>query len=467
MSKQMKVYVVVGLALVACGEVRNNKGMDAGVGGQADATIDAPPVTTCTPNEFVDCVGNVKRTCNGAGTGSVDEDCGAAGCNMTAKRCNVCMPSSLSCSSNAVEHCTADGLNGPSDTCSLSCVSAPAPHCAYIQPNYAALSNVCDSLATAPSFQISANQTLDTSQNNNCSSVVTQTTGPEICVIRYGTYKIDAGKTLSVTGSRAFAVVTDGALTIDGTLDVSASGSTNGPGGGTVRSGAMADVDIGGGGAGFATAGGNANGGAAATNPADLVYLVGGPRPNDSQLVGSGGGGGAAILISCRGAVTVSATGLIDAGGGGGPGGVDTVMGNDSGAEHFSAGGGGAGGNVVIEGTSVSVLGQVFANGGAGGGGSGVDVNGNSGSDGTRSATVAAGGGGAVCGTGGVGGSGGREGAAPGNGTARTNAISCSNAGGGGSVGFLQTYAPMGITPTLTPSAVSPAFRANRTIQTR
>jgi hypothetical protein len=39
--------------------------------------------------------------------------------------------------------------------------------------------------------------------------------------------------------------------------------------------------------------------------------------------------------------------------------------------------------------------------------------------------------------------------------------------GGGGSVGFFQSYTPAGVTPTLTPSHASPAFQPNATIPTR
>lgn len=39
--------------------------------------------------------------------------------------------------------------------------------------------------------------------------------------------------------------------------------------------------------------------------------------------------------------------------------------------------------------------------------------------------------------------------------------------GGGGSIGFFQTYTPEGVEPALTPTDVSPTFQPNGTINTR
>jgi hypothetical protein len=48
---------------------------------------------------------------------------------------------------------------------------------------------------------------------------------------------------------------------------------------------------------------------------------------------------------------------------------------------------------------------------------------------------------------------------APGNGLG--GASNTGDGGGGGSVGFLQTYTPTGVDATVTPKASSPAFQAN------
>src|SRR5262249_56522393 len=99
-------------------------------------------------------------------------------------------------------------------------------------------------------------------------------------------------------------------------------------------------------------------GGSIATDPSLLTVLVGGTR--SSRIGGAtapqtGGGGGAATLIACRGQVSVS--GLIDAGGGGGSGGKGGV----TAGQFFAGTGGGAGGNVVLQGLSITVTGQLFA----------------------------------------------------------------------------------------------------------
>jgi hypothetical protein len=218
------------------------------------------------------------------------QDCGPAGCNADAKRCNQCVPSTSSCSVGAdkVDHCGADGLPASDETCVLGCKADPAAHCAYLEPRY--LPDICDLAATIPEFVVDNFTTIDTGADSTCTGgVVTQVGGPVICVVRYGSIHVTASGTLTTSGLRALALVADSAIRIEGVLDVSANGTGNGPGGGTIASGEGAGSDIGGGGAGFGTAGGNGGsrtvdggggrGGAQATNPALLTVLVGGTRP--------------------------------------------------------------------------------------------------------------------------------------------------------------------------------------------
>jgi hypothetical protein len=456
-------YVVmvflVSVSVMGCGEVKGDH------------------VDSCTPNQLVQCNGAIAEVCNAAGDGTVDMDCGAPGCNEGAGRCNLCVPDTASCGTNAVDHCGPDGMPAAPETCIAGCTDAPAAHCTYLQPNYAALADVCDALAMMPTLDITTNQTLDTGSMLVCTGgVLTQTSGPPICVLRYGAITVQAGRTLTFTGPRAVALVADTAITVDGTIDVSANGATNGPGGGTITSGGRSNTSVGGGGAGFRHAGGaggsdtanggGATGGAASTNPADLVSFIGGPRPQIPITLDAapGGGGGALTLIACRGTVNVSAMGLIDAGGGGGTGGFDQIAGTQIAVT--SAAGGGAGGNVVLQGLRVTVTGQVYANGGAGGGGTSSNdpAVGAAGEDGRRSTTPALGG--APSGSGGGGGNGGVGATVPAVGLMPPVAGGTPG-GGGASAGFLQTYTPMGVAPTLTPQTASPAFQPNRFAQTR
>lgn len=78
---------------------------------------------------------------------------------------------------------------------------------------------------------------------------------------------------------------------------------------------------------------------------------------------------------------------------------------------------------------------------------------------------VAAAGGGAF-GPEGSGGAGGVQGTDPKPGRAPAG-FGPSPGGGGGSVGFFQTYTPMGVSPKLTPAAASPTFSSNKVIKTR
>lgn len=368
--------------------------------------------------------------------------------------------------------CNATGDDYDVTHCEGGC-SAEAGGCkpTRIIPRY--LPTACDHLATEPELTISESLTLNTDVDANCNGgVFDQLNGPDICVLRYAKITIARNRALAVSGGRALALVADQSLTIDGILDVSASGPINGPGGGLTKSpNTHAYSPFGGGGAGFKTAGGAGgshtadggalNGGAPATDPAHLVDLVGGVQSMDwSSGLGfwsPGGAGGAATVISCRG--TVSVFGLVDVGGGGGRGAFGDFFEN-----LVPASGGGSGGNVVLQGMIVVVTGYMFANGGGGGAGM-TSVGARAGADGTRSDSESAPGGARQLFEG-AGGAGGREGATPGPGEKPLNDYFTAGAGGG-STGFFQTYTPAGVTPTLTPAAVSPAFQPNRTVETR
>jgi hypothetical protein len=323
----------------------------------------------------------------------------------------------------------------------------------------------------------------DPNLDANCNGgVVAQTGGPDLCVVHYRSISIADGSTVLITGNgtaqgRVIAFVADDDLTIAGTLDIAAHGAKNGPGGGVLDSGGHANnpTGNGGGGAGGSTPGapgGNAsidggasNGGAAIMNPALFSALIGGsscgrgatlPDVDDMFMAG---GGGAATLVSCHGVVMVS--GIISAGGAGG------IAGFKFGTSIFVPGqGGGAGGYVVLQGLKVDVTGQLFANGGAGGGGMQSNQNGGmAGQDGQLSDVFPAQGGSTQTDEG-AGGAGGIGTADPQKGKHPAGAGATAG-GGGGSVGFLQIYTPEGLSPTVTPSHVSPAFQPNGVALTR
>lgn len=434
------------------------------IDGEINGTANACIAVSCAPMEFAACRGDSAVICAPSGSNYDVTEC-AAGCSETNEACNACAVDTAACSGDALKTCGPDGLVASSEKCALGCVEAPNPHCRYLQPKY--LPDVCDTPASSASLIVSSSGTLDTNLSASCNGgVVVQTGGPEICVVRYGAISLQQGVSLVASGARALAMVSDQDLSIDGFLDVSAEGFDSGPGGGTLRSGGFGASPNGSGGAGFKTAGGSGgsstmnggagNAGAALADPAALTVLVGGPQSAPDPWV-IGGGGGAATLVSCRGTVLVN--GEIHAGGGGGDGGnvfFGTVLGGS---------GGGAGGNVVLQGAAVAVTGKLFANGGSGGAGKPSDAaKGAKGYEGERAAIVATG---ALATSGeGAGGDGGAGTTLPGSG-GRLTIAGASAGGGGGSVGYFQSYTPAGVTPTLTPSAASPAPQPNGTIPTR
>lgn len=395
---------------------------------------------TCTPGEVEGCLGDDALTCNATG----------------------------------------DGYDRV--PCSLGCGDTPEPHCKYIEPRY--LPDVCDTPATTDSFDVTSSGSLDPNLDSNCNGgVVMQAAAPSICILHYRQITIGPDAALKIIGppdasvGRSIALVADEEITVTGTLDISADGPFHGPGGGVIISGGWAFVTnstthVAAGGAGGRTPGGAGgsssadggamNGGQALADPSLLAALVGGATSYrmETGALNSGGGGGAATLVSCRGRVSIG--GLIDAGGGGGVAGVYLPFPGTG----FPGLAGGAGGYVVLQAPQIEVTGQMFANGGGGGGGMRTtQANGAAGEDGSLSTTLPATGGYPQNGEG-RGGAGGIEGKLPGIGgkPAMTPATA---GGGGGSIGFFQTYTPEGVEPALTPTDVSPTFQPNGTINTR
>jgi hypothetical protein len=424
--------LLLGLALLAAGCTKPNPAscadnhcsdparpfcdVDGTIGGEPETCI----AVSCTPNEFTECRGDAALTCNQAGNNydllECEFGCGEMGCKT------------------------------PPDCTTLDCMK-------HIIPKY--LPTICDTLATDAALDITSD--LMESTQGGCTSVVAQTSGPEICVRHYGTIAIEPNVVYRPYGSRAIALVADTDLLVKGVLDVS--GNIDGaPGGGLNQSGSPT-AGAGGGGAGNRTAGGpgattsldggGANQGPAEAHPDTRAALVGGNRSSAYN-----NGGGAATLISCRGRVSVS--GAVRAGGAGGPSGYFNAQ-----FQYVQAVGGGAGGNVVVQGMAIDISGGLFSNGG-GGGGAGDQLNGTTaGQPGQNS--VAAASGGNSDGGGGIGGTGGALGLAPGAGKKGTSG----GGGGGGSTGFLLTYTPTGVTPTVATTAViSPALEANGTVPT-
>ncbi|MCC6746757.1 MAG: putative metal-binding motif-containing protein [Deltaproteobacteria bacterium] len=87
------------------------------------------PDTGCTPGAALGCQGNLLVRCNTLGTGTLTVDCGASGCNATAKRCSQCDPAAAPyCSGSNLMACTSDGLL-QATPCSLGCVGNACSGC--------------------------------------------------------------------------------------------------------------------------------------------------------------------------------------------------------------------------------------------------------------------------------------------------------------------------------------------------
>jgi hypothetical protein len=397
----------------------------------------------------------------------------------------TCTPGEIrTCLGDDAFTCTASGDGYERVSCDLGCTATPAHHCKHIEPRY--LPEVCDSPAAEEKLFVNGSTTIDPNDDSTCNGgVVPQAGAPAICVLRYRKITVTSDGQLKILGKvepglslagRAAALVADEDLSIEGVLDVSADGVINGPAGGLQISGGPVDIVNGpnfkaGGGAGGLTngaaggsmdsAGQGSSGGLAIADPVLTAVLFGGAaggrHPNGT--IGGGGGGGAATLISCKGKVAI--TGAVDAGGGGGQGGKGILGGDTPGW------GGGAGGHVVLQATRIEVTGGIYANGGGGGTGMVTGFGpGLDGLDGLRSTTVGAPGHTSPNG-GGPGGFGGANDFATPTVGGKPTVADASPGGGGGSVGFLQTYTPDGREPLLSEAKASPPFRPNVTLRTR
>ena len=303
----------------------------------------------CSPGELLGCDGDDLVQCNDDGTGEETTPCDL-GCNETELRCNDVDPS------NAL----GEYLDGADREAPLD-------------------------LGTTASIDTDDGSVTVDDEAVDVTSFLVEGT-PQIRVLVVGSL---IAQDVTVSGTPALAIVSDGDIQISGHFSLSAVGSNPGPGaltdqtcqgGDQVVSGNNGNTAAGGaGGGGFGTAG--ADGGTAiaqgyqaaggsgggTTGSATLVPLRGGC---DAGVVGAslrGAGGGAVQLVS---RTSIAVEGILSANG-------------------TSRSGGGSGGGILLEAPSVSISGNVVANGGAGAGGGFVPV---SGEDGRTDAQPAAGG---------------------------------------------------------------------------
>ena len=325
-------------------------------------------------------------------------------------------------------------------------------------------SDLCVNLDLASTRDFLRSTELDTDSSADCARFPFVAPASRYCVIIGSTITVAAGVTIRAIGSRPLVFFSPGAITIDGTIDVSSQRATRaippvaeivGAGGNSAmcsmfRRAVDSSVDGGGGGAGGAgggTGGGGgdgnydvlaarAQGGLAPMEPDAFPdgVLRGGCRGQNGGNAGpaatnggtGGAGGGVVAVIS---SMDIVVNGVIAANGAGGTGG----------GRQAGGGGGGSGGLIILRGTAVRRAGQITANGGGGGEGGiispidATDVIGADGADGAVAITRAPGGNDALPPS--RGGEGGARGSAGGDIGSPSDE---SGGGGGGGGGFIQ-----------------------------
>jgi hypothetical protein len=283
----------------------------------------------------------------------------------------VCAPNqSLRCDGGNLVRCNSDGTAEVAETCSLGCSASPL-HCNDIDPSNG-LARYLDMAAGEPELDLGMTATINTSDGTVLvdgkavtvrSALVAQTNAPTILV--FIVHSLTSGN-VAITGNNAFAVVSNGDITIGGIFGASASENKPGPGGfndATCKGGSwatgVATATGGAGGGGFGTAGGRGGsattvngtsaGGAGgnATGTPTLIPLRGGCDGGRYTGAFFGAGGGAIQLVSHT---KIVLSGVVAANG-------------------SSYAGGGSGGGLLLEAPVVDVSGSVVANGGAGAGG--------------------------------------------------------------------------------------------------
>jgi hypothetical protein len=297
---------------------------------------------------------------------------------------------------------------------------------------------VCVDTPTTPyEVQGTANTGIDTDANPPECTFVAAANGPSLCVLAATTITI-SDNVLFARGAHPLVLFASETITIGKGVDVGShqSGQALGAGADSTAcvagGGAGSDNNGGDGGAGgsFGTKGGDggAGGGTATGDRAGATsaatFLRGG-CPGDAggdggnNTGGAGNHGGGAVLLLAGTGITI--TGFVNASGGGG---------NAGQASKGGGGGGGSGGMIAMSAPSVTVDGNLLANGGGGGGGADSNTNATPGKDADPTMPTKATGGGSGGGNGG-------NGAAGAGGTTNAGNTGPSGDGAGGAGGGL------------------------------
>jgi hypothetical protein len=292
--------------------------------------------------------------------------------------------------------------------------------------------SICPNAPITMPLAINSNTTIDTETSPLC---IAYTGGSEnaYCVIAATTISIAQNRRLRAQGTRPLVLLATSAITIDGTIDVSAGAATNpfvcaAPVAAVNKEGGAGGSFHGRGGSGGAAVSGlGPASGAVATSVAFRGGCDGGRGAGGSGGAG-GNGGGAMYLI----ASSIEISGVLNASGSGGGAG-----GSGSGG----GGGGGAGGFIGLDAPAITVTGRVFANGGGGGEGGTQYRGGNGGASPNNESAASGGSGGAPHGgNGGAGSAGTSLNGVNGEAGGSCGRGSSTGGGGGGGAGMIYVF---------------------------
>ncbi len=311
-----------------------------------------------------------------------------------------CLGANVSCSGDVLTTCTAAGETPVAETCGWGCEVTPAPACKRIDPTGggATANDLLPSmLGVFPELSLSGNIDGSTGKINGLDASgmgIGFTVVNGVGVFRF---KLLAIGGIKLQGTAPIQLISDGPITVNGTIDATGScgigapdiagagggngGQTSGADGALIGGGAgganVAGGIGGGGGGGWGGTGGVSSGGElGGISAGDAVVTIlrggggGGAGVGSTRFQGGGGGGGIQLISNTS--ITIAVAGNINAGGCGGRGGS---------AADDQGGGGGAGGSIVLEAPEVTLAGgRVLAvNGGGGGGGGAGATDGGSG----------------------------------------------------------------------------------------
>lgn len=358
------------------------------VGGELEGTPQTCIAVACDPGTLQSCRGDQEVRCNTEGTSFDLIQCDL-GCD-DGVGCRLCEPNETACTNGKVATCDASGVVVATESCALGCFE-DEPRCRELVASNE-LSQFVD-LVPDPIDLVFTGGSIntDTGQVQIGGSTVILPTfnlsapagGSNVRVFVVKTLRID--QPVSIDGSSAVAFVATGDISINARVQLGRGmgafnvlGCTGGAGRYLDQPNGLASAIAGGGGGGFATAGGKGGdvvgkvvggvGGSVSGSPT-LIPLRGGCWGGAQRLQGAGGadffpvtpGGGAIQLVS---GTRIEILDVIDADGETG----DFEQITNDGGGFF---GGGAGGGILLE-APIVLLGDqaaLLARGGGGGGG--------------------------------------------------------------------------------------------------